>query len=151
MRNHAMNLKKHMIYLFFLFLSAATTSVWSKDEANKKEENSKEKKEVFYYDLDPEIVANYQKETSRRLGHVNIDIQFQVSKEEYLDTLEEHKPLLDHTIIDVLNKQTKETIHDQTKRKNILDEIKKALKAVLKEEVGEEIIEEAFFTKFMYH
>lgn len=107
-------------------------------------------KEVHYFDLDPNIITNYQKPPSRRLGFITIDVQFQVSSVANLDALEYHKPLIEDTLIDVINSQDETIIKDIAQRNAIRDKIKQRLSAVLKEETGEPIIEDVLFTKFIY-
>lgn len=106
--------------------------------------------EVHYYDLDPNIITNYQKPPSRRLGFITVDVQFQVSSVANLDTLEYHKPLIEDALIDVINSQSEADIKDRTKRKDIQAQIKVRLTALLQEETGAPVIEEVLFTKFIY-
>jgi flagellar FliL protein len=109
-----------------------------------------QKPDIKYYDLDPNIITNYQKPPSRRLGFVTVDVQFQVRGEEGLDILDYHKPLIEDALIDVINSQPEEVIKDNTKRSEIRDAIKTKLTAILKEETGKEVIEDVLFTKFIY-
>jgi len=108
------------------------------------------KPEVLYYDLDPNIITNYQKPPSRRLGFVTVDIQIQVSSESSLDLLERHKPLVEDTLIDVINAQTEDDIKNIEHRNKIRGVIKSRLASVLKEETGQELVDEIWFTKFIY-
>jgi flagellar FliL protein len=109
-----------------------------------------QKPNIQYYDLDPNIITNYQKPPSRRLGFVTLDVQFQVRGEDALDILEYHKPLIEDALIDVINSQPEEVITDNSKRDEIRQAIKTKLTAVLKEETGKEVIEDVLFTKFIY-
>lgn len=109
-----------------------------------------QKPDIRYYDLDPNIITNYQKPPSRRLGFVTVDVQFQVTGEEGLDILDYHKPLIEDTLIDVINSQSEEVITDISQRDSIRNAIKTKLSAVLKEETGKEVIEDVLFTKFIY-
>ncbi len=108
------------------------------------------KKEIFYYDLDPNVIANYQKPPARRLGFITLDVQLQVAGSENLDLLEYHKPLIENAITDVINQQDEATIKDIDKRDAIRAAIKIRLSEVLKEETGKEIVDDVLFTKFIY-
>ncbi|WP_164503514.1 flagellar basal body-associated FliL family protein [Pleionea sediminis] len=106
--------------------------------------------EVHYYDLDPNIITNYQKPPSRKLGFITIDVQFQVNSIENLDLLEYHKPLVEHTLINVINGLDEELVKSLDRRDEIREIVKVKLSEVLKEETGSEIVENVLFTKFIY-
>ncbi|MCO7224534.1 flagellar basal body-associated FliL family protein [Pleionea sp. CnH1-48] len=106
--------------------------------------------EVMYYDLDPNVITNYQKPPARRLGFITIDVQFQVTGVDNLDLLDYHKPLIEDTLIDVMNRQDEETIKSIDKRDAIREQIKEQLSALLKEETGKTVIDDVLFTKFIY-
>lgn len=106
--------------------------------------------EVHYYDLDPNIITNYQKPAARRLGFITIDVQFQVNSEQSLDLLEQHKPLVEATLIDVINSFDEELIKSLERRDEIREKIRERLAAVLKEETGKEVVQNVLFTKFIF-
>jgi len=105
---------------------------------------------VLYYDLDPNIITNYQKPPARRLGFVTIDVQFEVNSEEKLDLLEHHKALLEDTLIDIINQQEETLIKDTARRGELRDLIKSRVSEVLKEETGNEVIQSVLITKFIF-
>ncbi|MEE4246494.1 MAG: flagellar basal body-associated FliL family protein [Kangiellaceae bacterium] len=108
------------------------------------------KKEVHYFDLDPNVITNYQKKSSRRLGYITLDIQIQVSSVERLEMLDYHKALIDDALSKIINTFDEATIKDISARDKIRLAIKDQLTAALKEETGEEIVDDVFFTKFVY-
>ena len=133
-----------------LALTALMIALLSALPAMSAEDPDAPKPEVHYYDLDPNIITNYQKPPSRRLGFVTVDIQIQVSSESSLDLLERHKPLVENTLIDVINSQTEDDIKNIDQRNKIRGVIKSRLASVLKEETGQELVDEVWFTKFIY-
>ncbi len=137
-----MNIRKTPVKAAIIGLFATLALAANSEEAPKPD--------IRYYDLDPNIITNYQKPPARRLGFVTIDVQFQVTGEEGLDILDYHKPLIEDAIIDVINSQSEKVITDITQRDIIRNEIKTKLSAVLKEETGKEVIDDVLFTKFIY-
>ncbi|NVJ61593.1 MAG: flagellar basal body-associated FliL family protein [Gammaproteobacteria bacterium] len=135
-----------MKYIFALFFMIIALPAITAEEANPEEP----KAEVHYFDLDPNIITNYQKPPSRRLGFVTVDVQLQVSSVASLDDLEYHKPLVESTIIDVINELDEKTIKDISKRNEIRAKVKMRVANALKEETGKEIVDDVLFTSFIY-
>lgn len=106
--------------------------------------------EVLYFDLDPNIITNYQKPNSRRLGFVTVDVQFQVLGADNMEILEAHQPLIENVMVDILNALTEEKVKDITMRGEIREQIKTQLSEALTEEVGIAVIDDVLFTKFFY-
>lgn len=133
-------------FLMLGFLMGCSLVAWGAEESKK----DGPPPEVHYYDLDPNIITNYQKPASRRLGFITIDVQFQVNSEQNLDLLEHHKPLVEATLIDVINSFDEELIKSLERRDEIREKIRERLAAVLKEETGKEIVQNVLFTKFIF-
>ena len=107
-------------------------------------------KKTYYYDLDPNIITNYQRDPKRRLGFITVDVQFQVTGHDRYTLLALHKALIQNYVIDVLNSQDEAIVKDIEKRDELRELIKEKLKVVFKEETGKEVIDEVWFTKYMY-
>ncbi len=131
--------------LLGLFLGCSLVA-WSAEEPKK----DGPPPEIHYYDLDPNIITNYQKPAARRLGFITVDVQFQVNSEQNLDLLDHHKPLVEATLIDVINSLDEELIKSLERRDEIREKIRERLAAVLKEETGNEVVQNVLFTKFIF-
>ena len=64
---------------------------------------------------------------------------------------EHHLPLMRAVIIDVIGKKDEAQIKSLTGREVLRLEILKELRMALKSELGEEVIKDLFFTKYLYN
>ena len=106
---------------------------------------------VGYLSLDPEIVTNYVTGNSSRIGFLRIAIELMVSDLAMIPEAEHHLPLMRAVIIDVIGKKDEAQIKSLTGREALRLEILKELRMALKSELGEEVIKDLFFTKYLYN
>jgi flagellar FliL protein len=106
---------------------------------------------VGYLSLDPEIVTNYVTGNSSRIGFLRIAIELMVSDLAMIPEAEHHLPLMRAVIIDVIGKKDEAQIKSLTGREVLRLEILKELRMALKSELGEEVIKDLFFTKYLYN
>ncbi|MDG1123008.1 MAG: flagellar basal body-associated FliL family protein [Glaciecola sp.] len=106
---------------------------------------------IGYLSLDPEIVTNYVTGSSSRIGFLRIAIELMVSDLAMIPAAEHHLPLMRAVIIDVIGKKDESQIKSLTGRESLRIEILKELRMALKSEMGDEVIKDLFFTKYLYN
>ncbi len=107
--------------------------------------------EVGYLSLDPEIVTNYVTGNAARIGFLRVAIELMLNDLAYIPAAEHHLPLMRAVIIDVIGKQDEAQIKSLTGRENLRKEILNELQRVLKTELGEDVLKDLFFTKYLYN
>ncbi|WMN59109.1 flagellar basal body-associated protein FliL [Pseudoalteromonas xiamenensis] len=128
---------KHLLALLFslvLFIPAA------KADSN-----------VGYFGFEPDIITNYIGQNSKKLGYVRVTVDLMLKDVSSIPVVEHHTPLLRDAIVQILSKEPEESIKSLTGREEIRKRCAEKLKALLKEETGDEIIREVLFTKYLYH
>ena len=106
---------------------------------------------IGYLSLDPEIVTNYVTGSSSRIGFLRVSIELMVEDIAMIPQAEHHLPLMRAVIIDVIGKKDEAQVKSLTGRENLRAEILKELRRVLKSEVGNQVIKDLFFTKYLYN
>ncbi|WP_028112632.1 MULTISPECIES: flagellar basal body-associated protein FliL [Ferrimonas] len=102
-----------------------------------------------YYGLEPEIVTNYVTESSR-LGYIRVNIELMLEDASNVAIVEHHAPLIRSTIIEILGEQTEERIKSLTGREQIRRLCFETVNNMLEKEVGEPLLVNLLFTKFLY-
>ncbi|MFT5452442.1 MAG: flagellar FliL protein [Enterobacterales bacterium] len=109
-----------------------------------------EETEFEYIQIEPIIVTNYQKKSSKKPGFVQVQAQLTVNGKESVKKLLAHMPLVRDFVIEFLSFTDEKIIKDVTKRKELRATLTAGIKAMLTKEVGEPLIEELIITHFMW-
>lgn len=134
-------------YLLVLLL---VLSPWAKaEEAPEQGAQSAITDQYGYYGLEPEIVTNYVTD-SNRLGYIRVSIELMLEDANNLAIVEHHAPLIRSTIIEILGEQNKEKIQSLTGREEIRRYCFETVNQLLEQEVGEPLLVNLLFTKFLY-
>lgn len=128
------------IYLISMLLVGATTSWSVRAESN-----------VGYFGFEPDIITNYIGQGNKKLGYVRITVDLMLNDMADISVVEHHTPLLRDAIVEILSKEPEENIKSLTGREEIRKRCTQKLKALLKQETGQEIVREVLFTKYLYH
>ncbi|MEI8644530.1 flagellar basal body-associated protein FliL [Pseudoalteromonas sp. Hal040] len=128
------------IYLISMLLVGATTSWSVRAESN-----------VGYFGFEPDIITNYIGQGNKKLGYVRITVDLMLNDMADIAVVEHHTPLLRDAIVEILSKEPEENIKSLTGREEIRKRCTEKLKALLKQETGQEIVREVLFTKYLYH
>lgn len=128
---------KHLLALLFVSLLFASTA---KAESN-----------VGYFGFEPDIITNYIGQSNKKLGYVRVTVDLMLNDVSDIPIVEHHTPLLRDAIVQILSKEPEESIKSLTGREEIRKRCADKLKALLKEETGNDIIREVLFTKYLYH
>ncbi|AXV64354.1 MULTISPECIES: flagellar basal body-associated protein FliL [Pseudoalteromonas] len=128
------------IYLISMLVIGATTSFSTRAESN-----------VGYFGFEPDIITNYIGQGNKKLGYVRITVDLMLNDISDIGVVEHHTPLLRDAIVEILSKEPEENIKSLTGREEIRKRCTEKLKALLKQETGQEIVREVLFTKYLYH
>ncbi|MCG9740028.1 flagellar basal body-associated protein FliL [Shewanella insulae] len=102
-----------------------------------------------YYGFEPDIVTNYIS-NRKKLGFVKISVELMVKVPEDLIVLEHHDPLLRAAIIEILGAQTEDKVKSLTGKEEIRRECYDTLNRLLEQEIGNPLIVNLLFTKYLY-
>ena len=111
---------------------------------------AEEQVEFEYIQIEPIIVTNYQKKSSKKPGFVQIKAQLTVKGSTSVTKLLTHMPLVRDFIIEFLSFTDEKIIKDVTKRTELRASLTAGIKDMLTKEVGEPLIEELIITHFMW-
>lgn len=100
-----------------------------------------------YVELKPSFVANFG--GGGKLKYLKADISLRVPSPAAADTIEAHKPLVRHEIVMLFSRQTDQTMTAPGGQEQVRAEALAAVKAVLKEETGDEQVDDLLFTSFV--
>ncbi|KPH61365.1 flagellar basal body-associated protein FliL-like protein [Pseudoalteromonas porphyrae] len=106
---------------------------------------------VGYFGFEPDIITNYIGQSNKKLGYVRITVDLMLSDMANIAIVEHHTPLLRDAIVGILSKEPEEKVKSLTGREEIRKRCAEKLKALLKQETGQEVIREVLFTKYLYH
>ncbi|WP_444995934.1 flagellar basal body-associated FliL family protein [Aliikangiella sp. IMCC44359] len=137
--------KSYLLIIFLLLFN--TFYAGAEEQAEGKSDESKQP--LMYFQIDPNILTFYQS-TSKKFGYIVVQIQIVVRGQDNYDLVETNLPLVQDTLIDFFNRQSKETIQDLKQRENLRQEAKSKVDEVLKQELGISIVENLLFTQYVF-
>jgi flagellar protein FliL len=105
--------------------------------------------ELIYFPMEPDLVTNYNR-TGKRLGFIIVQVQLGTYGEANMELLEDHQPLIEDAILDLIGAMTHDQVRSVDEREIVRKQIETVLRALMKEETGAEIVEEVLFTKYTY-
>ncbi|MDI4651042.1 flagellar basal body-associated protein FliL [Pseudoalteromonas sp. 0303] len=134
-------MKKSLLSIYLISMLLVTATSWSvRAESN-----------VGYFGFEPDIITNYIGQGNKKLGYVRITVDLMLNDLSDIAIVEHHTPLLRDAIVEILSKEPVENIKSLTGREEIRKRCTEKLKALLKQETGQEIVREVLFTKYLYH
>ncbi len=107
--------------------------------------------DVGYYGFEPDIVANYISQSSRKLGYVRVTVDLMLEDVNNITVVEHHMPLLRDAIVEILSQEPEEKIKSLTGREEIRQKCNERIKSLLQQETGKDIVRDVLFTKYLYH
>ncbi|TKB56269.1 flagellar basal body-associated protein FliL [Ferrimonas aestuarii] len=102
-----------------------------------------------YYGLEPEIVTNYVTK-GNRLGYIRVNIELMIKEADTMAIVEHHAPLIRSAIIEILGEQPEDKIKSLTGREEIRRLCFTTVNGLLEQEVGQPLLVNLLFTKFLY-
>ena len=134
-------MKKSLLSIYLISMLLVNATSWSvRAESN-----------VGYFGFEPDIITNYIGQGNKKLGYVRITVDLMLNDLSDIAIVEHHTPLLRDAIVEILSKEPEENIKSLTGREEIRKRCTEKLKALLKQETGQEIVREVLFTKYLYH
>lgn len=102
-----------------------------------------------YYGLEPEIVTNYLS-PRKRLGFVRVSVELMLKDADTIEMVEHHAPLIRATIVEILGQQPEEKIKSLSGREEIRRDCFDTVNALLTQEVGQPLVANLLFTRYLY-
>lgn len=100
-----------------------------------------------YFDMTTPFVVNIRADDG--LVFLQVSAQFKVKKPEYKAELTKHMPAIQHTMMLVLSEQTQNDIRTVAGKEKLRQKTLKEVQHLLKEQIGDEAIDEIYFTGFI--
>ncbi|SHO57212.1 flagellar basal body-associated protein FliL [Vibrio quintilis] len=134
-------LKRYFTLVFFIFSTIAAFPSHAED--------SKDGPKLAYFTLEPDLTTNYFTK-GKKLGYIQLRIEIMVADSKDLPTVEKHQPLIRDTIVEIMGKQTEDTIKSLSGREDLRKKLVKKLNDLLLPETGRPLIADLLFTKYIY-
>ena len=104
---------------------------------------------LAYFTLEPDLTTNFYTK-GKKLGYIQVRIDIMVASQADLGIIELHQPLIRDAVIELLGKQTEETVTSLAGREDLRKTLVEQLNATLLPETGKTIIADLLFTKYLY-
>ncbi|NVD08156.1 flagellar basal body-associated protein FliL [Vibrio sp. JPW-9-11-11] len=104
---------------------------------------------LAYFTLEPDLTTNFYTK-GKKLGYIQVRIDIMVASQADLSVIERHQPLIRDAVVELLGKQTEETITSLAGREDLRKTLVEQLNATLLPETGKTIIADLLFTKYLY-
>ncbi|MFB9137479.1 flagellar basal body-associated protein FliL [Vibrio sp. AK197] len=104
---------------------------------------------LAYFTLEPDLTTNFYTK-GKQLGYIQVRIDIMVAREADLALIEQHQPLIRDAIVELLGKQSEDTIKSLAGREDLRKNLVEHLNNILLPEVGRTIIADLLFTKYLY-
>lgn len=113
--------------------------------AEEEEGEDEAKKEIAYYSLKPDLVANIK---GRRSKFARCAIQLMTTQKERIPDIELHNPALRHELLLLLSEQDGGKLKTQEGKEKFRQDALTAVQTVITEQTGDPIVENLYFTSF---
>ncbi|MFM2588295.1 flagellar basal body-associated protein FliL [Vibrio sp. TBV020] len=104
---------------------------------------------LAYFTLEPDLTTNFYTK-GKKLGYIQVRIDIMVASEADLQVIELHQPLIRDAVIELLGKQSEDTITSLAGREDLRKTLVTQLNETLLPETGKTIIADLLFTKYLY-
>lgn len=105
--------------------------------------------QLAYFTLEPDLTTNFYTK-GKKLGYVQVRIDIMVMSQQDLAIVEHHQPLIRDTVIELLGKQTEDTIKSLAGRESLRKTLVTKINQALLPETGRNVISDLLFTKYLY-
>lgn len=133
--DHCFNLRSNPMYKYLLIVTCLLAPLTTKAS------------NYAYFGFEPDIVTNYIT-VKKKMGFVRLTVELMVPNES-IEIVEHHSPLLRDAIIDIIGKQSEETVKSIKGRSEILLKCEEELKTLLTKETGQPLIKKLLFTQWL--
>ncbi|GMQ89244.1 MAG: flagellar basal body-associated protein FliL [Gammaproteobacteria bacterium] len=110
-------------------------------------EQKKSKAPLNYVPLDPPFVVNFTSDTDIRFLQITVEVGTRDSGA--VEQIKEHRPAIRNSLVMLFSSQDPYTLNTREGKEQLRAETLAEIQKVLKEETGNAIVENAFFTSFV--
>ncbi len=107
------------------------------------------KAQYRYFTLEPEITTNFITQGTQ-LGYIKVKINLMVNQDDRLEMVQKHEPLILDAVIEVLNQESEANIKSTAGKEAIRQAMLAKINQILLEETGETVLNDLFFTQYLY-
>ena len=100
-----------------------------------------------YFEIPEPFVVNIQGEDP--ISFLQVNAQLKTPERSLKSHLQDHLPIIRHTMIMLLSEQNVETVRSVSGKENLRKQAVQELQAVLKEQTGEIAVDNVYFTGFI--
>ncbi|MGY0617558.1 flagellar basal body-associated protein FliL [Vibrio sp. FJH11] len=133
--------KRYIAQTIFAFTMLISTPIWAETE--------QAEPQLAYFTLEPDLTTNFYTK-GKKLGYVQARIDIMVMSQQDLAIVEHHQPLIRDAVIELLGRQTEDTIKSLSGREELRKTLVKTLNETLLPETGKTVISDLLFTKYLY-
>lgn len=136
-------LKRYLPFIFILI------SIFTSLTINAEEQKQAEGPKLAYFTLEPDLTTNFFTK-GKDLGYIQVRIDIMVADSKDLPIIEHNQPLIRDAIVELLGKQTEDTIKSLAGREDLRKTLVKIINDLLLPETGRAIVADLLFTKYIY-
>ncbi len=133
--------KRYIAQTIFALTMLISAPTWAKTE--------QAGAQLAYFTLEPDLTTNFYTK-GKKLGYVQVRIDIMVMSQQDLAIVEHHQPLIRDAVIELLGKQSEDTIKSLSGREDLRKTLVTKLNQTLLPETGRNVISDLLFTKYLY-
>lgn len=133
-------IKRYLAQIFCALSLLVSLPIFAEEEAATK---------LAYFTLEPDLTTNFYTK-GKSLGYIQVRIDIMVASEADLSVIELHQPLIRDAVIELLGRQSEDTITSLAGREDLRKTLVSQLNETLLPETGKTIIADLLFTKYLY-
>ena len=127
---------------------AATEDGADNAKGGKKDEDAHgEKAKPHYVELGDPLIVNFVE--NNQIRYLQVKMEVMTYDETMPDKIKEHMPLIRNNLLMMLSDLDYETISTFTGKQKIRDEALAEIQSIMKEQTGDKVVEELYFTSFV--
>ncbi|GAL16249.1 flagellar biosynthesis protein FliL [Vibrio astriarenae] len=99
--------------------------------------------------LEPDLTTNFHT-SGKKLGYIQVRIDVMVANQSDLPVIELHQPLIRDAVIEMLGRQSEDTIKSLAGREELRRSLVDQINDTLLPETGRKVVADLLFTKYLY-
>lgn len=126
---------------------AADTKAEKKKDKKKKGSKNDSRAQAMYYEITPAFVVNFI--DKNQIRYLQVSVELMTREADLYTHIETHAPKIKNNIVMLLSNLTFDQISTAAGKQKLREQALAEVRAVLKQETGEPIVEELYFTSFV--
>lgn len=118
----------------------------TKEEKKAKADHA-EKAKAYYVELGEPLIVNFVE--NNQIRYLQVKMEVMTHDETMPDVIKEHMPLIRNNLLMMLSDLDYETISTFTGKQKIRDEALAEIQGIMKDQTGDKVVEELYFTSFV--